>query len=686
MDPFHHVHFGRACPPCPQPPPCNCQPNEQCVSTARSCDTCATNSCVPIDDSSSSSKHSVSPGAIAGAVIAAVVFLAVIVLALLWYRRRQRLQRLATAPSSDAKSETPARAEDVLNRPYPHEEKPPTPVQQQPAVRIYGGTSNATINLDPESRGDSVAATNGHIPQRNSAQSNPFTDTHSIQSASTGTQSNVIPIALVPPGSVSMRSGPSTTAATQGTLNSGPMRPERSPDLDLSLNPHSPKELTTSSGKQYAKSALSGMTGLRNSYMTTGSYASDLLNESPVIVTPTRGTVKQVVGVVRAEVIRTPQSSTSVYSGDDQDSPRTISLTSKPSVRSPLARNGAFGPLESMAEEQDQDHQSASESGQELSVRSNPFGDEHSPYRSDAPSSPAVVASPAPTSATFGESEDQHWDPQSPRLPWAKKEERPASSCTQAASIIDANIGTASRVHLGLNQLSPQPSTAGRELLTVPMPSSDLPVSPLSAPLSTARSQYRMTSAKLVSPPENDTELTPTAGGALERQQKRAFENLDARLSQASVLSSTSTRADSILEAFPFVPPSPISDRPIRTPPRSPLAQQAFNGPPTATSSTVATENSDKPLDPPNRKVLGMSTGSQLSTMSNGLSSFPFQIDAGNGPESAGTAGSPPSSFTSAGRQRASLDTLALTADLSSYPLGFDRNEAMAHYPGSRRS
>ena len=76
-----------------------------------------------------------------------------------------------------------------------------------------------------------------------------------------------------------------------------------------------------------------------------------------------------------------------------------------------------------------------------------------------------------------------------------------------------------------------------------------------------------------------------------------------------------------------------------------------------------------------------MSTGSQLSTMSNGLGSFPFQIDSGNGLEAADAGSSPPSSFGIGGRQRASLDTLALTADLSSYPLGFDK-AAMEHYPG----
>ncbi|KAI0796265.1 hypothetical protein BC629DRAFT_1581710 [Irpex lacteus] len=680
---MHHV-FARDCVTCPSPPPCNCQANEQCISTTRSCTTCAANTCVAISNSSNASKKGVSPGAIAGAVIAAVVFIAVIVLALLWYRRRQRLlQQSATAAAAGAKPETPARAEDVLNRPDPHNEKPDDPPPQElQSVRIYGGASNATINLDPESRGDSIAATNGHIAQRIAPrQSDPFADAQSIQSASTGTRSNVIPIALVPHGSMSQRTSdqPSSTKATQGSI---PARPERAPDVDISLNQSSvSNELVTPTGTKGAPSTASGVTAnFRNSFMTTGSFASDLLNEAPVIVTPTRGTVKQVVGVVRAEVIRPPTTagSGSVYSTDEQGTPKATSLTNRPSIRSPLARNEAFGPMPSMMEEQEQ----GGLEGQELSVRHDPFADEHSPYHSDAPSSPAPAPSPAATNATFGGSEEQHWDPQSPRQPWNKTAERPASTYTQAASVIDANIGMAARVHLGLNQLSPQTITSASMLSAMP-PSSDLPVTPNSAPLST-KSQYRMTSAKIVSPSTtNTTAAVPSPlGGALERQQKKAFENLNPRMSQASVMT-TSTRADSILEGFHFVPPSPISDRPIRTPPRSPLAQQTFNDSPAKATTEAPSAPPESPLPVPNRKMLGMSTGSQLSTMSNGLGSFPFQIDSGTSTSSE-AASSPPSSFTSLGRQRASLDTLALTSDLSSYPLGFDRNEAMEHYPGRR--
>jgi hypothetical protein len=72
-----------------------------------------------------------------------------------------------------------------------------------------------------------------------------------------------------------------------------------------------------------------------------------------------------------------------------------------------------------------------------------------------------------------------------------------------------------------------------------------------------------------------------------------------------------------------------------------------------------------------------MSTASQFSTASSGLGSFPFQIDSGNNTDSMSI--NPPVPFN--GRQRASLDTLALTSDLSSYPLGFDRDSVAIPIP-----
>ncbi len=254
--------------------------------------------------------------------------------------------------------------------------------------------------------------------------------------------------------------------------------------------------------------------------------------------------------------------------------------------------------------------------------------------------------------------------------------DRPLSSITQAASIMGANIMDATRVHLGLGQ---------------PANVSVHPTTPLTSSAATgSQTLVRVASGRLVSP------YTRGATGPLERQQERAIANAQARgqqsekaqanpqrISMSTMASGVSGRADSILESFTFVPPSPISNRPPRTPPRSPLAQetpQVPNRPPLA---------QDGVFDPPDRRVLGMSTGSQLSSMSTGLGSFPFQIDHGN---EGNQSEEPPISILPNGsvdkaKQRASLDTLALTKDLTSYPLGFDRQskESFAAFMASKR-
>ncbi|KAI0784849.1 hypothetical protein C8Q75DRAFT_809739 [Abortiporus biennis] len=728
------------CPPCGDPAPCACSADERCVLVNRDCFTCSYNKCVPITSSSTKKSGGVSSGAVAGAVIAVVAFLAIVLLGYFWYRRRQR--RLAPTNVEDAKVEEPARAEDVLNRPDPNE-KPvvsaPPPVPTTPAssnIRVYGN-SNTTINLDPEAD-TSMAGTQGH-PARASVQSNPFSDGQSIQTFSTGTQSNVIPIALVPPGSVSsasQRSDP-TLPSTQATAGSVPSRPARDPSLNLDMNSNGAANAASRSVTPISNSSASGFTNIRNSYMSTGSYASDFLNEAPVIITPTRGTVKQVVGVVKAEVIRTPAGSST--SDPLSASTSTGGLhpgygSNRPPARSPLAAS-SFGPAD-MLRETEEEH------SQEVEVRSDPFGDEYSPYAiSNILSDGTQRTSPAPSTSTFGSplpvttpsqttQSDDNWSPGGPQRPWTNggKGSRESIS-TQAGSVIGADIVGVTRVHVGLDQLNANHNLA-------PPTASEYMDTPVSASLSSPRSPYRMTSAKIVSPATTRPDLpSPPAGGALESQQKRALEELDAsrRVSRSSVVSSTSTRADSILEGFPFVPPSPISNRPLRTPPRSPLAQQTFMNnnrstpsspllvPPTpqqgvttpltpppsppAQSRTqmaakeeeqgqVVTVPSTRTRPPPkkanlppppsiNRKVMNrMSVSSEISTMSNGLGAFPFQID--NGPESStgSESSAPPSSLH--GKQRASLDTLALTSDLSSYPLGgFDKN-LMDHYPPKR--
>lgn len=602
--------------------------------------------------------------------------------------------------AGETKPDVPARAEDVLGRPDPNEmAQVQTQAQEQDTVRVYN--AEPIINLDPLAKQNgSTAAVISHSNHA-SIHSNPFGDNHSIQTTSTGTQSNVIPIAFVPPGSAGRHSIEPAILSTKATVGSagatgaaesvGPVRPARAPDLDINTNPnHTDASSDSIHGSQYAGSQRSGLSTMNNprmSYMSTGSYASDLLTEAPVIVTPTRGTVKQVLGVVKAEVIRTSPQGSPLNSPAITDSatlsPGPSAVASRPSVRSPLA-GSSFGPSDVVREVEEE---------QELAMRGDPFGDEHSTNSDGKPKgspSPSVTTfgmpSPlapsrnpettAPTEQSQGEGD---WTPTNPRLPWADRSDRsdrpprPESVNTQAGSIIGsviiADIGNATRVHLGYDRLGATVETG-------------VPVTPNSVALSTPRSNHRMTSARLVSPPGGTV-------GPFERQQQIAMQELDGarRVSTSSVLT-TSTRADSILESFPFVPPSPISNRPIRTPPRSPLAEQNFSNaqpeepkPFPQTSSKESLARPQKESHPPvvNRHL---SVASQSSAMSSGLGSFPFQIDSGTAEGGNTVSSSPPSAFL--GRQRASLDTLALTSDLSSYPLGFD-TKANNYPPSPRR-
>ena len=517
-----------------------------------------------------------------------------------WYRRRL----LAKAEQNDAPpvppvKDVPARAEDVLNRPDPNE-KPDPPVvlpsqNNSPAARstlTYGSyDTNVIMGQAIGSPVPSQVASIAH---------NPFDDTQSIQT--TGTHgSNVIQIALVPPVNP-----PSTLSNT----SSSPNRPERSPDLNL-------EHLTVSQSDSGSNTPTSNVTGgnHRHSYLTSASCGSDFLNEVPMIITPVRSQVRQVLGVVKAEVIRAPSS-------PGQQSSLRSSASSRPPVRSPLA-NTSFGPADILKEEQ------------EVSANANPFGDEHTPHLSpDVSSTFGVHGSNASTVSD--------WTPSAPAQPW---NDRPASVDTQAGSII-ADIGSATRVNVGL-------------------------ITPMSTPMSTdtTGSLHRMASARLVSPPTDENKTT----GTLEQQQQRAFTRFQEcyRDSSGSVLSAASAGEDSILESFPFVPPSPISGIPTRGP-RSPTD---VTPPPSKSEGQESVDDAALP-PPPDRKTLGMSTGSQLSTLSAGLGSFPFQIETSERRDS--TSSNP--NQNPPGRQRASLDTLALTADLSSYPLGFDK-ELQENYP-----
>ena len=647
------------CIQCPDPAPCTCAANQECFRInrlgplcslhlfcsltlfSRDCYTCSQTKCVATQGSNSKPSRGVSKGALAGGIVGALLFLAIAIFLFFRFRRMARLRK-ALVSDRETKKDVPVPAETVLNRPDPMEK--PTPPSDHNNVRA--ATSNATIDVGPEAQSSAPRPPYTYAHQAGPA--NPFDDTNSIQTAgSEGT--NVIPIAFVPADS--HRSPQSDAQSLPLATSIHPVRPARSPDLNLNLDHVNVSNDNLRTVNPYATSMHSGISGIsRNSYMSNASYSSDFLNEAPMIMMPTKGAVRQVLGVVKAEVINA--GSISPNPASDNLKVPTSTFVTRPSVGSPLAST-SFGPADVLKE-----------SDESLEVH-DPFSDRHSSLITQH------SASPSPSTTTFGQTPSvpdrelfsPDWAPSDPNLPWAQSEEsdRPSSMSTQAGSVI--NISSATRVNVGLRTLG-----SG----------------------ATPRSPFRTTMGRLISP-------SSVASGTLQEQQQRALahaqaqaqaQGLDKRrpISGSSAMSAASTRADSILESFPFVPPSPISDRPIRSPPVSPLADQSFvNGPssPLAQHSfTVAppsplahdmgnrfTESSDSLPAPPNRRMLGLSTASQLSTASSGLGSFPFQIDPGTSAES---SNHPPSAFN--GRQRASLDTLALTSDLSSYPLGFDQD------------
>lgn len=607
---------------CPDPVPCSCAANQTCNRINRDCHTCSQNVCVAATDTSGSSGSGISKGALAGGIIGAIAFLAIVVFVFLRYRKKSLLRK-ALANGREVKKDIPASAETVLNR--------PDPTEKAPSVI----TSTTPVELDTQAQSSSLHSTVYNASQQPLL--NPFDDTNSIQTAGTeGT--NVIPIALVPTQSHRASLPTSGSQSLPSTNPSFPMRPARSPELNLNLD-HvnvSHDSLRAANGSKSVRSGISGISS-RQSYMSGASYSSDLLSEAPMIMTPVKGSIRQVVGVVKAEVI----NADSLGSGSSSDGLKPPAYVSKSISKSPLAST-SFGP-DDIVNETDENHDAV-----------NPFGDER------------TASAPA-----HHEPADFDSNPDGLHLPSPEPniDSRPASIATQAGSIV--NISSATRVAVGSKSTgTPRRTTMGR----------------------------------LISPPANSITLQEQQQRALAHAHAQAqAQGLDTRrISGSSVFSAASTRADSILESFPFVPPSPISDRPIRSPPVSPLGQQSFVNPSSSplhqqtfvvappsplshqsfsadpNPATPPLPNAEDSLDlpaPPDRRTLGLSNGSEFSTASSGLGSFPFQIES----ESVSDVGSQPPAFH--GRQRASLDTLALTTALSSYPLGFDRGNA---YPPTK--
>ena len=565
-------------------------------TSSSTCDQCAVAVCVASGGSGNTGPNT---GAIAGGVVGAIVLLAIIGAAV-WYRRRQNqsihsAKKRATVEIKDVV----ARAETVLNRPDPTE-KPatqPEEQQQQPSAQVSRSNS-ASIKLP-------------------SVIENPFSDQASINTAS-DRATDVIPIAYLPPSSLSALTSitgstnsssktpssvaastitpPARPASTQ-TGQSGPVRPQRGPEIeDMRLDVTRPvsEALSDVSSLVPPKAPYAPST---RSGISCVSSAESTVSTSSSILNEAPQIITPMQGNFR-QVLGVQRAEVVQLSTSAPPSPglstRTSRATQTTFTRSPLAQ---------MAFSAEHIEENA-----RTKLAGNPFAD---PNR-------IRPGSPKSTSTFGGHIEG---------------ESRPNSMISTDGTII-ANIGNATRVQVH------KPS-AGRSNLSSTV--SALSTPRLTSPITSPRSPDFRTAGQ----------LTPPAQGV-----PRSFDDdTSRRMSQSTIATShrTST-ADSILEAFPFVPPSPISMHHTSNP-STPLPQYGF--------ATQQEQVDDSPLmPPPNRKALGMSMMSATSSTSNGLGGYSFQFGASSPALPPSPAPGPSS--------RASLDTLALSRDLEAFPLNYD--------------
>ena len=549
-----------------------------------------------------------SAGAAAGAVVTSVVVFLIVLFAFLWYRRRQRRRYSATILGE--KSEKPARAEDVLQRPDPIEQSSTAPSPNMPTFRLYTDYSMSSVNLPASSSPASYAATHGHHAN---ASSPPFSGIPSDHRLSIGTHPNLISATFNP-------ASPSISGL----------------DLPYAL-PHdrtgAVNEARVSSQSVLHPEYLLGRKirdDHRHSYNTTTTFSSDISGEVPMIVTPTHGAVKQVVGVAKAQFVRTPKHSISSMHPSLHSNQLFV-----PKPTSGVASTSRTPPLPASLPPY-KGYRGDSPPPREVEeTASDPFRDRKTPSPSPERVSPTHLPrkSLTPSAATFGDSGEQRW----PKLVWkaSPHSTRHDSIGTEAGSVLTSSDRSSlpaakhSSKHSSAAQSMLVPSPGGRPHTPPPVPSSPTSRNNMAVPVSARR----------------DTLTVPS--GPLESQQRLAMEGIQAgNPPRLSVMSSTSSIAESLLSAFPFVPPSPVgSFASTRTPPCSPLAQQAF--------ARAAVDKA--------------SSNNSMSNLSSSLTMAPSTSSQAPGtPKSAHPEVTPPSSPTS--KQR-----MSTTSDQSGYPLFLTR-------------
>jgi protein OPY2 len=578
----------------------------------RSCNTCGSNQCLSngATKAASSSSSSLSAGAAAGAVVASVLLFLAVLFVFLWYRRRQRRQYPATI--LDEKPEKPARAEDVLQRSDPNERAVPS---EMPTFRMYTDSSMSSLSLPAESNTSSYAATHGHQHGPSQNQSPPMAGIPSDHRLSIGTHPNLISAAFTP--AVPSLAGLESSSATPDISRDYPVLSGDS-HAGLAHSPHSALHPEHQYGRQIYPDH-------RHSYNTTTTFASDLTGEVPTVVTASHGAVKQVIGVARAEFVRTPKPSLSsmhpsLHFNRLSGTKLTFGIASTSKIPLPPLP-GDDGCVDTEVERATQD--------------ADPFQDRESPSPDSNRGSPAPLArhSLTPSAATFGDSGEQRW----PKIVWKPKWGR--------ASLVDSGTDPGS-VSTSGGSSSPSPHRSSKhsslsQSLLQALPSDGPRTSPST---SSGPSRSQSTTAFPLSG-RRDTLTVPSS--QLEFQPRQTVEEINP--SCLSVISSTSSLAESLISAFPFVPPSPIGSlTSTRTPPRSPLAQQTFRG--SYATDKRSSSNSNSGIS---ASLTAPSTDGQIPST----------------PSSASRVGSDSAPSSSlATRQRTSLGS-----DRSSYPLFLNR-------------
>lgn len=243
--------------------------------------------------------------------------------------------------------------------------------------------------------------------------------------------------------------------------------------------------------------------------------------------------------------------------------------------------------------------------------------DEHNPF-DDGHLTGSSSASSIRSTSTFGQRTPTQWTfPPSPAYP----DSRPTSMQSTAGTII-AQVGSATRVVFGQQVATPVSS----------------------------RMPTIITSGASLSVPGRGSSAPPSPNEDTDADSAR-------RMSHASEVSVASSRAEaSILDAFPFVPPSPIAARP----PRSPLGV-TFTPPSPAKSAQNFAAQQQQPQTN-SRATKGLSAMSASSGLS-GLGDYTFKFP---GPETPPVPGFVNEAQNS---RRASLDTIALSRDVEAFPL-----------------